>query len=348
MGRTVAVTGVSGYIGSRVAAALAADAGVDCIVGIDAVAPPAAIDKLEFHELDIRDAELAKFLTGADTVVHLAFVLDPMRDEDEMAAINLGGMSNVLDAIDGAGVGQIVYTSSAAAYGAHPDNPTPLRESDRLRPHADFSYAAHKMESEHILRRWCAGRGDVAVTVLRPAIVFGGGVSNFISRTFEGPRVLAVRGHAPPFQAVHEDDVVTAIAHVTLRRIAGTFNVAADDTLDQHELATLVGRRRQELSPRAARRLAELAWRFGQAEAPPGVVDYFMYPWVVANDALVSTGWKARHSTREAVAETVAANADYVTLGRSRRTRAQWRRLGAAVAAGAVGVAASAAALRRL
>lgn len=347
MGRTVAITGVSGYIGSRVAAALAADAGVDCIVGIDAVAPRVGIDKLEFHELDIRDGELAKFLTGADTVVHLAFVLDPMRDEAEMASINLGGMSNVLDAVDSAGVGHLVYTSSAAAYGAHPDNPVPLREADKLRANADFSYGAHKMESEHILSSWRVGRDDVKVTVLRPAIVFGAGVSNFISRIMEGPRILGIRGYTPPLQVVHEDDAVSAVAHMTLKGIGGTFNVAPGDSIEQEELAALVGRRRQEVSPRAAYRLAELAWRLGAAEAPPGVVEYFMHPWVVANDALTSTGWTPRYTTREAVQETVAANADFITLGRSRRTRAQWRRIGAIAAVGAVGAAAAAAALRR-
>lgn len=348
MGRTIAVTGVSGYLGSRVAAALASDAEVDCVVGIDVVGPPAPVaDAIEFHEVDVRDPELGKFLTGADTVVHLAFVVDPMRDEAEMADINLGGMRNVLAAADASGVGRVVYTSSVSAYGAHPDNPVPLRESDSLRANADFSYGAHKMESEHILREWAAGR-DTAVTILRPAIVFGTHVSNFISRTFEAPRRITILGHAPPFQAVHEDDAAAAVVHVTLKAIAGTFNVAADDVLSADEVDAIARRRSQPLAPRAARRFAEVAWRWGQAEAPPGIVDYVMYPWVVSNEALRATGWAPRHTTREALAETVAASADYVTIGRVRRTRAQWRHAGAAAAAAGIAVTGlAAAALRR-
>lgn len=347
MGRTIAVTGVSGYLGSRVGAALAADPDVDCVVGIDVVAPPAAFaDVVEFHELDVRDPELGKFLTGADAVVHLAFVVDPMRDEAEMADINLGGLRNLLEAVEAAGVRHVVYTSSASAYGAHPDNPVPLRESDTLRANPDFSYAAHKMESEHILREWARGR-DVAVTVLRPAIVFGAHVSNFISRSFEAPRRIAIRGHAPPFQAVHEDDAVAAVVHVTLRSLPGTFNVAADDVLTTDEVGEVTGRRAQPVSAHAARRLAALAWRWGQVEAPPGVVDYFTYPWVLSNDALRSTGWAPRHSTREALAETVAVSREHVTIGSIRKTRTEWRRIAAAVAAGVAAATVGVAALRR-
>lgn len=353
MGRTIAVTGVSGYLGSRVASVLAADPGVDCIVGIDVVAPPgdgvAVNDKLEFHELDMRDPELGKFLTGADTVVHLAFVVDPMRDEAAMADVNLGGMRNVLDASEAAGVAHVVYTSSASAYGAHPDNPVPLRESDTLRANADFSYGAHKMDSERILRVWMADHPGVAVTVLRPAIVFGAHVSNFISRTLEAPRLLRIRGCTPPFQAIHEDDAVSAVCHVTLKAIPGIFNVAADDVVEYEDLAQIVGRKPSEVDPATARRLAEIAWRYGQAEAPPGVVDYLMYPWVVSNEALRSVGWQPRHTTREALVETCAASADFVTLGRTRKTRSEWRRLSAAaVAAGAaLSAAAGLAAVKR-
>lgn len=350
MGRTIAVTGVSGYLGSRVAATLAADSDVDCIVGIDVAPPPGEgfLDELEFHEIDIRDPDLGKFITGADTIVHLAFVLDPMRDETEMADVNLGGMRNVLDAAEDAGVLNVVYTSSASAYGAHPDNAVPLHESDRLRANADFSYGAHKMESEHILRDWVPDHPDVVVTVLRPAIVLGAHVSNFISRTLEAPRLLSLRGHSPPFQAVHEDDAVSAVSHVTLERIPGTFNVAADDVATLDDLAELVGRGRLEVDAGVARRIAAAAWRLGQAEAPPGVVDYFMYPWVVSNEALRSTGWTPRHTTREALAEMVAANSDFVTLGRARRTRAEWRRIGAVTAAAGTAATALAAAALRL
>lgn len=349
MGRTIAVTGVSGYLGSRVAATLAADPGVDCVVGVDVIAPSGdgMADELEFHEIDIRDPELGKFLTGADTVVHLAFVLDPMRDEAEMADVNLGGMRNVLDAAETAGVGRVVYTSSAAAYGAHPDNPVPLFESDKLRANADFSYGAHKMESEHILRDWMADHPDVAVTVLRPAIVLGSHVSNFISRTLEAPRLLSLRGYAPPFQAIHEDDAVSAVSHVTLKRIAGTFNVAADDVVEHADMAGLVGRKRQDVDPSVARRFADLAWRFGQAEAPPGVIAYFMYPWVVSNEALRSTGWSPRKTTRDALEEMAAVNAEFVTVGRTRKTRSEWRRFGAVAAAAGAVVAALGAATRR-
>ena len=142
-------------------------------------------------------------------------------------------------------------------------------------------------------------------------------------------------------------DAVAAVAHVTLAGISGTFNVAADDVLSTDEVGELTRGRSYVVTPRTARRLAELAWRWGQVEAPPGVVDYFMYPWIVSNAALRSTGWAPRHTTREALVETVAANSEYVTIGSLRRTRAQWRRVGAVTVAGLAAAGAVAAALRK-
>jgi len=341
MGRTIAVTGVGGYLGSRVAALLADDDSVETVVGIDIAAPPQGIGKLEFHEADIRDPDLAKFLTGADTVVHLAFVVDPMLDEAEMADINLGGMRNVLDAVAASGAGRFVYTSSASAYGAHPDNPVPLREEDALRANAEFNYAEHKMESERILRDWRQDHPGVAVTVLRPAIIFGPHVSNFISRALEAPRLPLIEGCSPPLQVVHEDDAAAALAHVVLNEIDGTFNVCADDSVSQDELAEMSGRKSVRIPPDTAVKLMRLMWRIGQAQAPAGQVAYFMHPWVMANDKLRATGWAPLHTSRETLQATFDANRDYVTLGRTRHTRAEWRRV--ATTAAAAGAAAGAA-----
>ena len=68
-----------------------------------------------------------------------------------------------------------------------------------------------KGEVEDWLWGWAGGLpDDVTVTVLRPAIVAGPGVDNFITRQLERPRMPTVTGHQPPLQVVHVDDVVAA------------------------------------------------------------------------------------------------------------------------------------------
>ena len=116
--RTIAVTGVSGYLGQRLLARLDADARVDRVVGVDVSHPPPSSTKLEFHECDIRDPRLASIIAGCDVLVYLAFVVDPIKDVERMRAVNVDGTAAVLDAVAANGVGAFVYASSASVYGA--------------------------------------------------------------------------------------------------------------------------------------------------------------------------------------------------------------------------------------
>ena len=79
---------------------------------------------------------------GCDVLVHLGFQL--WRSPDAEGA-NVGGTANVVASRPG----RIVLASSAAVYGAWPDNPLPLTEAHAPRPNRQCPYAGHKLEAEH-------------------------------------------------------------------------------------------------------------------------------------------------------------------------------------------------------
>ena len=59
--RRVLITGVSGPLGARVAARLAADPAVEHVVGVDTRRPPAPLaDRITFVEADLRRGELRR------------------------------------------------------------------------------------------------------------------------------------------------------------------------------------------------------------------------------------------------------------------------------------------------
>lgn len=347
MGRTIAVTGVSGYVGKTLLGLLERHPDVDHVIGLDTREIPIRTPKLEFHTFDVLDAGLPKMIAGADTLVHLAFCVDPMRDETLMHSVNVGGFRCVLDAVAEAGVAKLVYPSSGWAYGAHPDNPEQITEDHALRPNMGFSYAEHKAETEAILTWWARDHPEVATTVLRPAITIGPHVSNFMSRALEGPRLLSVRGHEPPLQFLHEDDFAEALMHFTLGPHTGTYNVCAQGSLDHAELVALVGRKELAVPEGLAYVLAEIAWKVGIADVPAGTLDVLVSACVLDNTRAVATGWRPRRSNSETVAETVRALGDHVSIGTVRMTRAGYRRAGRALAVGAVAAAALLAARRR-
>ena len=334
--RVVAVTGVAGYLGRALVDLLADDETVDRIVGIDVAEPMSGTPKLEFHKLDVRDARLVKALPDVDTLVHLAFIVDPMRDEDRMREINVDGTRNVLEAAGATGVRKLVYTSSAGAYGAHPDNPFPLVETSLLRAEPDFAWPWHKLETERMVEAFVEDHPEVVVTVLRPAITFGPNVQNFLSRWLEAPRLMTVKGYLPPMQFVHEEDVASALGFAVKSDLAGAYNVAPDGWLTADEVLELSGKKRVELPEAVAFSLAERLWRIGLSEGPPGELKYLMHPWVVDNAKLKAAGWRPWHTNADALAETLEAHKPWVALGRA-RVRKDDLAKGAAATLGVVG-----------
>lgn len=332
----IAVTGVAGYLGQRLLALLDAEPDVARVVGVDVAEPVVVSPKLEFHQMDVRDARLGKVLAAVDAVVHLAFVLNPIRDEERMRAVNVDGTRNVLEAAGAAGVRKLVYPSSATVYGAHPDNDFPLTESSPLRANPDFSYAAHKLETERMVEAFREDHPEVVVTVLRPAIVFGPNVENFISRLLEAPRYLTVKGYEPPLQLVHEEDVADALLLALRRDFSGAYNVAADGWLSAREVLELSGKTRVELPEAVAFSLAQRLWRMGLSQAPPGELHYVMHPWVVDSAKLKAEGWTPRHSNREALLETLEAHRPWVTIGPGRVRKSDLAK-GAAAMLGVIG-----------
>ena len=322
-GMTVAITGASGYIGSKLVHALDADDRVGRILGFDVRPPVKRPSKLVFDELDVRSGSLEQRLSGVDALVHLSFVMDPIHDETLMRDINVNGSQNVFASAAAAGVGKIVYTSSMVAYGAHPDNPVPLREDDRLRANLDFSYAAHKLEVEYLLQELRASSPDLTTTIFRPAIVFGANVDNAWSHMLELPLLMGIRGYEPPLQFVHEDDVARALHFAAVEaELDGPYNLAAPGWLPSEEIVEIVGRRRFDVSEQVAFGVSERMWSLGLAEAPAGMLHYVMHPWVGAVDKLTAAGFEARRSNAEVLTEAVEAGRGFVRLGRRRVRRA--------------------------
>lgn len=343
---TVAVTGASGFVARRLIGLLCRDEQIERVIGFDVRDPEESHAKFVFDTLDVRDPAIEGRLAGVDALVHLAFVMDPVKDETTMRDVNVNGTQNVLKAAGRAGVAKVVYTSSAVVYGAHPDNRIPLTEDAPLRANLDFSYAAHKLEVEYVLREIAEEFPKLQMTVFRPAIVFGPNVDNAWSHALELPVLFGVRGHAPPLQFVHEEDVASAISYAVRNDVPGTFNLAADGSLEAAEMLAILDRRKVDLPEPLAFSLAERLWSLGLAEAPSGMLHYVMHPWVVSTDKLTEAGFTCRHSNLESFTAAADASRGRVRLGHRRVTRGNLLR-GAAAGAGLAGAVLATRAWRR-
>ena len=307
------ITGGAGYIGTRLVDFLSSRPDTEKIVVCDLAAPRGYVPKTEFERVDVRDRDAVRATlerARPDALVHLAFILNPSHDEALMYDVDVNGTHNVLEAAAAAGTLQVLVTSSSTAYGAFPDNPVPLTEDDPVRGVPDFSYARDKTESDRVCQLWAARYPDRTMTIVRPCIVFGPNVDNYLVRLWtKQPFAVDAGTLDNQIQFVHEDDVVEAITTLLVGRHGGAFNVAGDGLMTLRECAELIGSPIRRMPLRAYRGLARTMWAARLSEAPPGQIDFALHPWIVSNEKLKrETGWSPRYTSRETFESTMRAH----------------------------------------
>ncbi len=316
-GMRVAVTGATGNVGSAVVAALAAEPAVRSVVGLARRAPRLEVPKVEWRVANlVTDDRLAEAFQGVDTVIHLAWLIQPSRDQATLRAVNVDGSRRVFESAAAAGVGSIVHASSVGAYSPGPKD----RAVDESWPTGGVRssfYSRHKAEVESILDRFEGEHESIRVVRLRPALIFRREAATGIRRLFLGPLFPSplLRAGVPVipeierlrFQAVHTADVAEAFRLATIGDAAGAFNLAAEPVLDPESLAEILDARRLRVSPRLLRALAALSWRLRLQPSPPGWLDMALaVPIMSARRANVELGWRPRHSAAEALGELLA------------------------------------------
>ena len=296
----VAVTGAARGIGRALTVRLAASPDVKKVIAIDG--QRGDIAGVTWRVADVRDPALAGRLTGVDVVVHADYDLDPDSDARPRRAFNVRGAQTVLTAAAAGRVGRVVLVTSAMVYGARPDNAVPLPEDAPLTADTDSSVAGDLLEIEQLARRSPRANPGMAVTVVRPAALVGAdpyAVDTLVTRHFEAPRLLTVKGCAPRWQFCHVDDLISALEFTVSGGIEGHFAVGCEGWLEQDQVEQLSGLKSIELPARLTFGTAQRLHRVGVTPAPAIDLRYVVYPWVVDCSALREAGWRPAFGNEE-------------------------------------------------
>jgi len=306
MGRKVFITGVSGYLGTNLSRELERREWCEKIYGMDLRPPLYKLDKLEFRRMDINDQGLVEWVKQVkpDIFIHLAYVLQEMHDVELMHRVNFEGSKNALKAAEAGGVSQVLVASSGTAYGAWPDNPAALKEDAPLRANPGFHYAVDKARIEGLCREFSEKNPAVVMSIIRPCVVYGPLVNNYISDLLVSPVIIAPRGYDPPLQFIHEDDVIGAIIHILEKRSGGSINLAPEDTITMREIIELSRKPALFLPDWLVTPVVALQWalRIPWLNFSTAFLDYIRRPWVLDSAKLRNQiGYKFRYSSRETV-----------------------------------------------
>jgi nucleoside-diphosphate-sugar epimerase len=242
----VVVTGIAGNLGSRLLPLLEDFS----VIGVD-VSPPQTDLPLQFERMDLGEESNTRVLyemlrdTRPVSVVHLAFVIDPVRsgvlDPERMWQINVAGTARVMEAITEAnrtadsGIKQFIFPSSVSVYG--PSLSSPAVEESALAAHT-LPYAIHKKQCDEVVQQRSSALRGCSVYILRPHIFAGASVENYLLGAFrgtpngKGPRAEKMRSEGKrlpcmlprgqqyldnKIQFVHVDDMARLLKHILHR-----------------------------------------------------------------------------------------------------------------------------------
>ncbi len=306
--QSIIITGVSGNLGQRLLPLLSDFK----VVGVD-LRPPENASLARFESMDFGSESCVRKLiqlineTGACAVVHLAFVLDPVRtgvlDVDRMWQINVAGTTRVVEAIAvanryGAAVTRFIFPSSVSAYG--PETPGPVKEDHPLGAHT-LPYAIHKMEADRVVQARYETLGHFTTSyMLRPHIFTGASMQNYMVGSLRGTPLgksrraekMRAKGKRLPLmlpygdrylenklQFVHVDDMARLLAWLLRRSPEGNrlhvLNVAGrGGALSIRDCARVANAKIVRFPKSICAFLLEKLWDWEISSIPPEALPY--------------------------------------------------------------------------
>jgi len=331
MSRVVLVTGVSRYLGGRLARLLSDDPSVERIIGVDVVPPKADLGRTEFVRADIRNPVIAKVINAAeiDTVVHMNVIATPVGagGRTSMKEINVIGTMQLLAACQKAPtVKKFVVKSSSTVYGVSAKDPAMFREDMEPKKLPRSGFAKDSVEVEGYVRGFARRRPDVLVTTLRFANFFGPGMDTPLTRYFQLPLVPTVMGFDGRMQFVHEDDGLDVLQQCVAQDLPGTFNVAGDGVIMLSQAVARAGRIAVPLPTPLASVVRDTVRRLGLIDFSPEQVEFLKYGRGLDTTRMRSMlGFSPKYSTVETfddfvhahhLREPAAVDRDLVAAGR--------------------------------
>ncbi|GAB6392009.1 MAG: NAD-dependent epimerase/dehydratase family protein [Treponematales bacterium] len=187
----ITIIGGSGFVGTRLAARLAAAGHAVTIADKN---DSAAFPRLRVYA-DVREPEtLEKALSGSEVVINLAAEhRDDVTPKSLYDEVNVDGAENVCNACAKLGIKKIIFTSSVAVYGFAPVG---TDETGTLNYFND--YGRTKWLAEEKYRAWLADDPARSLTIIRPTVIFGernrGNVYNLLRQIAGGKFPMVGKG----------------------------------------------------------------------------------------------------------------------------------------------------------
>lgn len=310
MAERVAVTGASGVVGGAAARALLAR-GDDVVAIQRGYVPPtlAALGAREFRADVSGPVEvLAEAFAGCQAVVHAAARVDITGPWEEYERANVIGTRHALEAARLAGVSRFVLVSSpSVAHAGHALVGAGAEPADPWRARGHYAQSKAMAEAEAL----AAAKGAMAVTAVRPHLVWGPGDTQLTERIIDrarSGRLVIIGSGSALIDTTYLDNAGAAIAaavdRAALERVRGrAFVVSNGEPRTVAEMLTRIAQAAGAPAPtrsvpfpvaRMGGQVLERLWERTGREGDPPVTAFLA-------EQLATAHWFDQRETREAL-----------------------------------------------
>ena len=263
--------------------------------------------KFSEHIIDIRNPKIADLMQNCDSIIHLAFVVlrstlkGKRKNRELIYDINVNGSINIFENAATKSVTQIIHVSSAVVYGAWPENPALINETQKRKVMTGFSYAEDKNEVEDWLDDFDK-KNVINIVRLRPHVILGPKSQPFLISLINQPFYPKLPEPQPMSQCIWEDDVADAIIKSLSFNGSSTFNLAADPPISFKEMIQMS----HKISIPVPIRLLSFAhrnlWKITGAGEEPGWLNGMPYSLAIdSSEAKKKLGWQAKYTSKQCI-----------------------------------------------
>lgn len=295
----ILITGGAGFIGSHISKQLL-DSGYEVVIfdNLSKGHQDLIDSRSEFVEGDLSNEDLlVKSLSGVDTVIHLASLIEvplSVKEPLKFAQNNILGSIHLFEAMVKANVKNIIFSSSAVVYGD--PKSLPIKEDAAI--WAVNPYAASKISVESFLSSYNFLH-DFNVTILRYFNPFGPNemhepethaIPNFIKAALENKPIPLYWKGEQVRDFIYVEDL--AGAHIALIGMEGfnVFNVGSESGVKVidviNTISKIMGKKLE---------IDDLGNRLGDVPAN----------YASSESLQKTTGWKAKYSLQEGLEKTI-------------------------------------------
>ena len=217
------------------------------------------------------------------------------------------------------GMTKVVVLSSAAIYGATPQNPGLIAEtrSPSRRRENPIAYSWVKLEA--LATAHLGQQTATHLVILRPAAVLAHGDTHYCSRLFRRRFAVTSPLHDPSLQLLSPEDLANAVSGAVEHSGGGIFNVAPDGVIPLRVALRMAGVRRVPVWHSLQRAPRHVLSSFGLV-SPMAQHEYLRYSWTISNQKIKqASGFVPEWSSTEALMDFLPSQASERQAGLARR-----------------------------